>query len=77
MKSNAQLRCDDQDDNLPPPPIHVEMPDIASSSQIASLPSQQDPVMHRFWRLWLLYRGHKFYAANCLFYAASDVIYAA
>jgi hypothetical protein len=29
-KSNAQLKLDDQDDDLPPPPIHVEMLDIGS-----------------------------------------------
>jgi hypothetical protein len=38
MKSNAQLRRDDQDDNLLPPPILVEMLDIASSSQTTPLP---------------------------------------
>jgi len=42
MKSNAQLRRDDQDDDLPPPPTHVEMPDIAPSSQTAPPPLQQD-----------------------------------
>jgi hypothetical protein len=42
MKSNAQLRRDDQDDDLPLPPIHVEMPGIASSSQTAPPPPQQD-----------------------------------
>lgn len=40
MNSNAQLRCDDQDDDLPPPPIRVEMSDIASSSQNTSPPLQ-------------------------------------
>jgi hypothetical protein len=39
MKSNAQLRREDQDEAPQPPPIHFEMPDIASSSQIGpSLP---------------------------------------
>jgi hypothetical protein len=42
MKFNAQLRRDDQDDDLSPPPIHVKMPDIASSSQTALPPPQQD-----------------------------------
>jgi hypothetical protein len=32
IKSNAQLRREDQDDAPPPPPIHVMMPDIAFSS---------------------------------------------
>jgi hypothetical protein len=32
MKSNAQLRRDDQDDNPQPPPIHVVVPDMASFS---------------------------------------------
>jgi hypothetical protein len=42
MKSNAQLRCEDQDEAPQPPPIHVEMPDIASSSKTAPLPPQHD-----------------------------------
>jgi hypothetical protein len=32
MKSNAQLRGDDMDDAPQPPPIHVTVPDMASSS---------------------------------------------
>jgi hypothetical protein len=32
MKSNAQLRRDDMDDVPQPPPIHVAIPDMASSS---------------------------------------------
>jgi hypothetical protein len=39
MKSNTQLRCDDLDDAPQPPPIHVVVPDMASSSQTA-LPQQ-------------------------------------
>jgi len=35
MKSNAQLRRDDMDDAPQPPPIHVAVPDMASSSQTA------------------------------------------
>jgi len=35
MKSNAQLRHEDLDEAPQPPPIHVEMPNIASSSQTA------------------------------------------
>jgi hypothetical protein len=35
MKSNAQQRHEDQDEAPQPSPIHVEMPDIASSSQTA------------------------------------------
>jgi hypothetical protein len=35
MKSNAKLRCEDHDEAPQPPPIHVEMLDIASSSQTA------------------------------------------
>jgi len=42
MKSNAQLRLDDQDDVPPPPPIYVAVPDMASSSQTAPPPAQQD-----------------------------------
>jgi len=42
MKSNAQLRHEDQDEAPQPPPIHVEMSDIASSSQTAPPPPQQD-----------------------------------
>jgi hypothetical protein len=40
MKSNAQLRREDKDDALEPPPIHV--PDIRFSSQTAPPPPQQD-----------------------------------
>jgi hypothetical protein len=42
MKSNAQLRHEDQDEGPQPPPIHVEMPNIISSSQTAPPPPQQD-----------------------------------
>jgi hypothetical protein len=42
MKFNAQMRRDDQDDDLLSPPIHVEMSDIASSSQSTLPPPQQD-----------------------------------
>jgi hypothetical protein len=31
-------------------------------------------VMHRIWRLWLLYRGHECYAADCFIHAVGDVI---
>jgi hypothetical protein len=42
MNSNAQLRLDDPNDDVPPPPhIPVAVPDMASSSHIAS-PPQQD-----------------------------------
>jgi hypothetical protein len=44
MKSNAQLRREDRDEAPQPPLIHVELPDIASSSQTAPLPPQQDAV---------------------------------
>jgi hypothetical protein len=40
MKSNTQLRHDDLDDAPQPPPIHVAVLDMASSSQTA--PPQQD-----------------------------------
>jgi hypothetical protein len=42
MKSNAQLRHDDLDDAPQPPPIHVAVPDVASSFQTAPPPPQQD-----------------------------------
>jgi hypothetical protein len=42
MKSNAQLRREDQDEALQPPPIHVEVLDIASSSQTILSPPQHD-----------------------------------
>jgi hypothetical protein len=32
MKSNAQLRQEGQDKAPQPPPIHVKMPNVASSS---------------------------------------------
>jgi hypothetical protein len=35
MKSNAQLRREDQDDAPQPSPIHVMVPNIGSSSQTA------------------------------------------
>jgi cell division protein FtsL len=44
MKSNTQLRHDDQDEAPQPPSIHFEMPDIASSSQTAPSSPQQDVV---------------------------------
>jgi hypothetical protein len=42
MKSNAQLRREDQDEAPQPPPIHVDMLDIASSSQTVPPPPQHD-----------------------------------
>jgi len=42
MKSNAQLKRDDQDDDPQPPHIHVAVPDMASSSQTALPPPQLD-----------------------------------
>jgi hypothetical protein len=42
MKSNAQLRRDDLDDVPQPPPIHVVVPDMASSSQTAPPSTSQD-----------------------------------
>jgi hypothetical protein len=42
MKSNAQLRREDQDEAPQPPPIHGEMPNIASSSQTTLPPPQHD-----------------------------------
>jgi hypothetical protein len=42
MKSNAQLRREDQAETPQPPPIHVEMLDIASSSHTAPPPPQHD-----------------------------------
>jgi hypothetical protein len=42
MKSNAQLRREDKDDDPQPPHIHVAVPDMASSSQTAPPPPQQD-----------------------------------
>jgi hypothetical protein len=42
MKSNAQLQRDDPDEDDPQsPPIHVAVPDMASSSQTTP-PPQQD-----------------------------------
>jgi hypothetical protein len=42
MKSNAQLRRDDLDDVPQPPPIHVAVLDMVSSSHNAPPPPQQD-----------------------------------
>jgi hypothetical protein len=48
MKSNTQLRRDDVDDAPQPPPIHVAVPDMASSSQTA--PPQQDASYAQIWK---------------------------
>jgi hypothetical protein len=45
MKSNAQLRHEGQDEAPQPPPIHVEMAALASSSQTAPPPPQSDAVL--------------------------------
>jgi hypothetical protein len=45
MKSNAQMRHEGQDEAPQPPPIHVEMPTVASSSQTAPPPPQLDAVL--------------------------------
>jgi hypothetical protein len=45
MKSNAQLRHEDEDEAPQPPPIHVEMPTVASSSQTALAPPLFDAVL--------------------------------
>jgi hypothetical protein len=78
MKSNAQLRRDDQDDDLPPPPIHVEMPGIASPSQIARPPQQQDAGYAEILATLASLQGggHEFYAASCFLYAAGYFFYA-
>jgi hypothetical protein len=47
MKSNAQLRRDIQDDDVPLPPyIPVGVPDVASSSQTAPPPQQDASYSH-------------------------------
>jgi hypothetical protein len=45
MKLNAQLRHEGQDEAPQPPPIHVELPTIASSSQTAPPPPQFDAAL--------------------------------
>jgi len=50
MKSNAQLRRDDLDDAPQPPPIHVAVPDMASSFHRLLLHSRMQAML-RFWRL--------------------------
>jgi len=45
MKSNAQLRHEGQDEAAQPPPTHVEMPAVASSSHTAPPPPQSDVVL--------------------------------
>jgi hypothetical protein len=43
MKSNAQLRRDDSDDEVPPPaPMPVRFPDMASSSHTVPPPEPED-----------------------------------
>jgi hypothetical protein len=44
-KLHAQLRHEGQDEAPQPPPIHVEKPTIASSSQTAPSPPQSDAVL--------------------------------
>jgi hypothetical protein len=45
MKSNAQLRHEGQDEAPRPPPIHDEMPNVASSSQTTPPPPLSDAVL--------------------------------
>jgi hypothetical protein len=72
MKSNAQLRHEDE---APQPPLaHVEMPDIASSSQTAPLPPQHDAgsLCSYFSCLRITTRGYEFKDS---LYAARDSLY--
>jgi len=63
MKSNAQLRRDDQDDDVPPPLIPVGIPNVASSSQTLSCHHSRMLAILRLWRHWPLFRGHEFHVA--------------
>jgi hypothetical protein len=45
MKANAQLRHEGRDEAPQPPPIHVKMPTVASSSQTAPPPPQSNAVL--------------------------------
>jgi hypothetical protein len=45
MKSNAQLRHEDQDEAPQPPPMHVKMTIVASSSQTTPPPPPFDAVL--------------------------------
>jgi hypothetical protein len=56
MKSNAQLRRDDSDDEVAPPAaMPVGFPDMASSSHNVP-PSEPGSIMLRLWRLFLHFR---------------------
>jgi hypothetical protein len=71
MKFNAQLRCDDQDDVPRPPPIHVAVPDMASSSQSAPPPSQQDVGYAQILEAFgCTPRRHELYAVGTFIFAA-------
>jgi hypothetical protein len=70
MKSNAQLRCDTFRRLLFMSRCQTLLLHLRMLRHLHSRMS----VMHRFWRLWLLYRGHEQYVADCFVYAASNVI---
>jgi hypothetical protein len=78
MKSNAQLRRNDQDDDVPPPPpIPVGIPDVASSSQNV-LPPQPDVSYSQIMEaLVAIQVGHEFYAALHVIHAAVHLSHAA
>jgi hypothetical protein len=76
MKSNAQLRCEDHDETPQPPPTHIEMPDIASSSQTTPPPPQHDASYAQILAaLASLQGGYEFYAAGGFLYAAGGSLY--
>jgi hypothetical protein len=78
MKSNAQLRRDDPDDNdVPSPPsIPVAIPSVASFSQTAP-PPQPNVSYSQIMKLWQLSREHEFHAVVYVIHAAVHLYHAA
>jgi hypothetical protein len=76
MQSNAQLRREDQDEAPQPPPIHVEMPDIASSFQTTQPPPTHDTgYAHILAALASHSGGYEFYTTCCFLYVAGGSLY--
>lgn len=70
MKSNAQLRHDDLDDARQPPPIHVVVPNVASSFRTALPPPQLDAGFAHILEALASLQGHELYVAGDFIYTA-------
>jgi hypothetical protein len=78
MKSNAQLRRDDSDDEVPPPaPIPVRFPDMASSSH--TVPPSEPEVNYAqiMEALAALQGGNEQYASDYVLHAAIHLLHTA